>query len=449
MNPSGGRAAFALAATASGILLLAMTFGMTFFADEWAFIGDRSLGGIRTWWPPHNEHWVTLPVLVYRGLVEIVGIGSYVPYSIAVIAVHLVIAGFVYVLLERACGSWPAFAGSLVILLLGSGFENLFWGFQITFLGSVALGLAALSLIDGAASPPRAVAIAVLLLGSFASSGVGAVMAVAIGIEMLLRTRWRHLVGVLVIPFGAYLLWLVAAGRAGLGTFGDPFEPASVASVPATVVRGVANGVGALVGLPGLETLILIPAAGLVAWLVWRSERPPVRFVALLAAVVALYVLTGLTRSGLFEGIVRYTRYTYVAAVLTMIGIGSLFDRVTLPPTRLGRITSYAVVGTWLSFALVTNIGLLVLGRELFLQRADMTRALVTVALAPDRPPGIDSRSLILVPSPADLESLVAAHGDPRSDALVPGSVRQIPPEVMAEARRRLIDGPPVTTIAP
>jgi hypothetical protein len=161
--------------------------------------------------------------------------------------------------------------------------------------------------------------------------------------------------------------------------------------------------------------------------------------------VVALYVLTGLTRSGLFEGIVRYTRYTYVAAVLTMIGIGSLFGRVTLPSTRIGRITSYAVVATWLSFALVTNIGLLVLGRQLFLQRADMTRALVTVALPPDRPPGVvDSRSLVLVPSPADLESIVAEHGDPRADALVPGSVRQIPAEVMAEAMRRLIEGPPV-----
>jgi hypothetical protein len=422
---------------------------MTFFADEWAFIADRSLSDTATWWQPHNEHWVTLPMLLYRGLVETVGIGSYVPYSIAVIGLHLVVAGFVYVLLERECGSWPAFMGSLVILLLGSGFENLFWGFQITFLGSVVLGLAALSLIDGGASVRRAGAIAVLLLASFACSGVGAVMGVAVGGEMLLRPRWRHLIGLLVIPFGGYLLWLVLAGRAGMATFGDPFDAASVSLVPATVVRGLANGVGALVGLPGLETLILIPAGALVAWLIWHSHRPPVRFVALLAAVVALYVLTGLTRSGLFEGIVRYTRYTYVAAVLMMVAIGSLIDRVALPRTRIGRITSFTVVGTWLSFALVTNVGLLVLGRELFLQRADMTRALVTVTLDPDRPRGFDDRSPVLIPSPADVRWIVAKYGDPRSDAVVPGSVREIPPEILLEARRRLVDGPPATTVAP
>ena len=102
-----------------------------------------------------------------------------------------------------------------------------------------------------------------------------------------------------------------------------------------------------------------------------------------------------------------------------------------------------------MSFALVTNVGLLVLGRELFLQRADMTRALVTVTLDPDRPRGFDDRSPVLIPSPADVRWIVAKYGDPRSDALVPASVREIPPEILLEARRRLVDGPPATTVAP
>ncbi len=70
-----------------------------------------------------------------------------------------------------------------------------------------------------------------------------------------------------------------------------------------------------------------------------------------------------------------------------------------------------------------------------------MTRALVTVALEP-LPSTVDpKRSLVLVPSPEALHRIVERYGDPRIDHLVPRSVRPIPPEVLAEARRRLIEG--------
>jgi hypothetical protein len=88
---------------------------------------------------------------------------------------------------------------------------------------------------------------------------------------------------------------------------------------------------------------------------------------------------------------------------------------------------------------------LLVLGRDLFLDRADMTRALETVALAPDRPADIDmDRSLVLVPSPRSLEAIKAAYGDPRTDLLVPWAVRPIPAPILAEAQRRLVEGAPI-----
>ena len=102
-----------------------------------------------------------------------------------------------------------------------------------------------------------------------------------------------------------------------------------------------------------------------------------------------------------------------------------------------------------MAIALTVNIGLLVLGREIFLDRADMTRALVTVAIDPDRPDGVDlDRSLVLVPSPNRLDQIVAAYGDPRSDVLAPWAVRPIPPDILAEARRRLIEGAPIPGIS-
>ena len=124
----------------------------------------------------------------------------------------------------------------------------------------------------------RGLAVALLLLASIASSGIGAVMAVVIGLEWILRPDWRRSAGLLVIPAGSYLAWLLTAGRPGVSTFGDPLDRASITAVPVTVVRGLANGVGAVIGLPGLEVLVLLPAIGLVAWVVWRRRRAPVRW---------------------------------------------------------------------------------------------------------------------------------------------------------------------------
>ena len=146
---------------------------MTFFADEWAFIESRALADPGSWWAPHNEHWTTLAILVYRALVETVGIGSYVPYLVVVALLHVAVSALCYLLLERSSGPLFALAGSAIVLVFGSGFENLYWGFQISFVGSVALGLAAMVVMDAGPSPGRALVVAGLLLASLASSGVG------------------------------------------------------------------------------------------------------------------------------------------------------------------------------------------------------------------------------------------------------------------------------------
>ena len=51
-----------------------------FIADEWAFLADRDGGDLGDLLRPQNEHWSTIPILVYRGLWHVVGLRSYVPY---------------------------------------------------------------------------------------------------------------------------------------------------------------------------------------------------------------------------------------------------------------------------------------------------------------------------------------------------------------------------------
>jgi len=103
---------------------------------------------------------------------------------------------------------------------------------------------------------------------------------------------------------------------------------------------------------------------------------------------------------------------------------------------------------TVLGLSLVWNVALLVEGRELFAKRADMTRALVTAGLRRPLPAETDpARTLVLVPSPKDLEWITAQFGSPVTDSLVPGAVRPIPPDIQTEADRRVRFGAPVPTV--
>jgi hypothetical protein len=441
------RVLFATLSIVAAVTLLWLGRGMTFFADEWAFIESRSLGDIQSWFVPHNEHWSTFPVLLYRGLVETVGIGSYVPYHGALVALHVVVAILVYRLTSRSAGRRFALVAGAIVLFLGGGFENLYWVFQIGFVGSTLLGLLAMEVTDARPSPKRAWIVAGLLLASLATSGIGVVMSFAVGIEWLVDRRWRRFVPYLVVPAAIFLIWYLAFGRYGQDPARDPLSAAALASIPRFVADGVGSVLGVVAGVPyGAGLLVLIAVAIAVGLRHRRRLRSP-RVVGIALAVVSQYALAALIRAHLFEGQAEYTRYLYTPVVLAIVAAAVLVRGIK--HTSPGRKRLFTTIGlaVWATTALVLNGRLLLAGRELFLDRADMTRALVTVALEPDPPPGIDlSRSLVLVPSPESLRRIVDRYGDPRTDSLVPGSVRPIPPKILAEARRRLIEGAPVPT---
>jgi hypothetical protein len=434
------------------LLVVLLGLGMTFFADEWAFLADRSLTDPATWLPPHNEHWVTLPMLAYRLLVETVGIGSYVPFLLAVAIVHVAVAALVYRLLAHSSGPIVAVAGAFIVLLFGSGFENLFWGFQLGFVGALAFGLAALLVIDRGPTLRRGLAVAALLMLALMSTGIGIVVATAVGIEWLIDRRWRRYVPILLVPAVLYLAWLVAFGRAAVTARRDPLSTAALSDVPAFVADGIGNALSAVTGLPQVVAAVAVAAIVGIAVRRRRPERSQLARVAGLAvAIVLMYGLTAVVRAQTLIGAADYPRYTYISGVLTLVLVGTAIGPVTIPaPGRERRLLVAGLAG-WITAATILNVSLLVYGRATFLIRADTTRALVRVALAEDRPNTVDlDRSLVLVPAPAVLERIAADYGDPRTDALVPWAVRPIPTSVQAAAEERLLHGaptpPPVAT---
>ncbi len=219
MTPSVARRVFAVLAVTAFIVIIWLGLGMTFFADEWSWIEGRSLGDPATWWAPHNEHWTTLSILLYRVLVETVGIGSYVPYLALAVGLHVVVCLLVYVLLERSSGPLVALIGGTIVLFFGSGFEDLYWAFQMDYNLGMALGLGALVVTDGPATWRRAGVVAALLMAALMSSGFGIVMSVAVGTEWLMVRSLAEVRPDPGLPAGAFLAWFILVGWAGLRTF--------------------------------------------------------------------------------------------------------------------------------------------------------------------------------------------------------------------------------------
>ena len=98
---------------------------------------------------PFNEHWLAVMIVVYRSMFAIFGMHSYVPYLAVASRTPRYAWRSSYTHSSAAGRFGPSPSGiTVVVLLFGSGFENLFWGMQIGFIGAAALGFGALLVVD-------------------------------------------------------------------------------------------------------------------------------------------------------------------------------------------------------------------------------------------------------------------------------------------------------------
>jgi len=179
-----------------------------FYFDEWDFLATRDLS-VDSLLRPHNEHWSTVPIVLYRALYTAVGLNSYWPYQIFTIVAHLAAGALLRVVMRHAgVGPWAATLGASAFVLFGAGRSDIVWAFQTGFTGAVAMGLAHLVLADhdGPIGRRDAAGVAVGLLGLL-FSGVAVTMTVAVGIAVLVRRGWRAAALHTAPPAAVYLLW--------------------------------------------------------------------------------------------------------------------------------------------------------------------------------------------------------------------------------------------------
>ena len=443
-----GRPDAADAIAAAGALLAAITIvllgrGLTFFADEWAVIGDRPLG-LDTFVRPFNEHWLGVTTFVHRALVETVGLGSYLPYLAPLAALHIFVVAEVYVLSRRS--TWPIVAAGIAVIVafFGSGFENLFWAMQIGFVGAIAMGLGALLLLDGKPSTRRVAVATGLLTVAVATSGFGLFMLALVGLDVLLDPNRRRIALALLIPAGVYGAWYLVLGRSGVATHGDPFSVGSLAAVPVFVFEGSAEAISSAFGIGRpLGRIGVIALIGVLLTHPIRRRPISARALACFGAVIVQYALLGLVRGQMEADATYFSRYSYLSGILVLLGAAALVGRPTLPIAPRSRLLVAGALAAVLTLSLLWNVRLLFAGRDLFAERADLTRAFIELGLSRPLPDGVDpALSLVLVPAPTKLAAIVDRYGSPLDDRLAGTAVPPISDGAREEALRRATEPP-------
>jgi hypothetical protein len=318
---------FGLAVVVAFPLYLWLGRDQWFFLDDWDLLAGRSARSVDDLLRPHNEHWMPLPILVYRGMWHLVGIRSYWPYQAMTITLHLVAASLIWLVMRRAgIRPWIGTAAGLLFLFFGSGRDNILWSFQINFVGSLVAGLLHLLLADhdGPRSRRDALGLAFGLVGLLCSA-LSVTMTVVVAVAVALRRGWRPAAWHSA-PLGVvFIAWWLFYGRAAY------HQPLPGVGEVARFVRDAVGNLFATLGQLPVVGLLLAALAVLGLVVAWSERRADLRgrlapTVALCTGLAVFVASTSLSRWQLLPSLGSQSgRYAHVMAamVLPLVALGA------------------------------------------------------------------------------------------------------------------------------
>ncbi len=424
--------------------------GLTFTADDWIILADRSLT-LDSLLRPHNEHLSAVPIAIFVVLRDAVGLGPHWLYLLVLDLAHVVAAAGVLVLALRRVRPVVALAGVALLLFLGAASDVMTWMIMVSVVVSTAAGVWALVLLDGPRSRP-VLAAALVALG-LASSSFGIAIAGAVGVFALLRRDWRAVLALAPVAAG-YLAWYGAYHMTGPSVC-PPVSAATWAtsSVPLSLTTLV-YAVGAPLGV-GLTTepLVSMAAAAAGLWVVTlayaaRSRAAVELAAAALAGIVVVGVLIAGSRACLGPQVTGASRYVYTTGYLAMVGL--LATPPVGPIGHLVRNRPPLAVGLWSGVALVLSALTLILSFPGLTSTSQISRAVVDVAFSPD---GLSCHTqqaqddpvtfvMEMMPTTARIRDLVEAPGALDPPAWSP--VGPVDPALLAQVRHLMCETPPV-----
>lgn len=385
----------------AGVFLLVEATRQWFFLDEWDFLAYRGVHvrGREGIFAPHNEHWTTIPILIWRGLFNVVGVRDYWLYAIPLIIVHLAVVHLLWrLLLRHGVDPWTATLLVATFAVLAVGSENVTRAFQITFVGSVAFGLLAIDAVerDRFWIPPLWSVCALMC------SNIGVPMVFACVLVALARRRLKAAAWAALPPAAVFVVWYLLIGHIGTYTSTDVAN-LSVGGLVSYVWTGMTTSIGGLFTLsPQLGAVLVVVLAGAA---VVRRNVPAA--LALTALVFYAFVGVGRLQYGSSQAIA--SRYSYVAVALCLPLIGQLVSilvrwRNLRPVITVGLILLIGAnavsleTDATLSAAAANKLGTQIKTAALLIQRGETFPGQLTSSspIGPPNAPGVSALTVLI-----------------------------------------------------
>ncbi|MGI8610106.1 MAG: hypothetical protein ACR2MY_12950 [Candidatus Dormibacteria bacterium] len=307
----------AVAMSAGYVICLSFLGKNLFFLDdEWDFILRGRSFGLVSLLEPHNEHWSTIPIVVYKILLNQFGITSYQPYMVTLAITGAACGLALFELVRIRAGIWAALFSLILFLCLGRGAENSLWAFQIGWVAAMTFGLVGMLLLECETPGAGRLALAsAAFLLSVMSSGVSLLFCWAVLVELTFDRRRRRSLVALVTPLAAYLAWEIAFGSRAIHASTD------IVGTLLYARSGIGSALTGALGLPleaGDECIF-----GLVLLLSTYAllrQAADARVIGAAAAILGEFMLFSLVRAHQF-GAIQATapRYVDTGAIFLML----------------------------------------------------------------------------------------------------------------------------------
>ena len=270
----------------------------------------------------HNEHWSTIPVLIYRAVFSVAGLEHYLVFAMLPILAHAAACLLLFVILRRcAVHPWIAVGVTTVMVFLGTGAENMLWSFQVGMIGSAVLGLAALLVSSGTHGRRSLGLVWLLSVLSLMTASTAIPMLIWLGAFTLLRDGLRRALLLTVPPMMVYAAWfLVWGNEADTG-----ITKAPLGEVIPMAWRGLSATWDNMSGFAGAGPAIVV---ALVAASVVLHPGTDRRTLALSAWAAALttYMIFAYSRGAFGPDAATASRYSYFGGLLTLPSVALVLD---------------------------------------------------------------------------------------------------------------------------
>ncbi|MEX1106739.1 MAG: hypothetical protein WEB78_11110 [Ilumatobacteraceae bacterium] len=344
---------FGLAVVASVVVMAVLGSNQWFIRDDWAFVITRNVihetAGWQVWlFTSQDGHWMTLPILVYRALQLAFGLGSYWPFLIPTMLLHVAIVVMLRALCLRVGVSmWTTTIVCSLLLLFGNGWENVLFGIQITYNLSLAMFLAQLLLVDhDGPADRRDVAGVILGCIGLMSSAFGPFFAAGTFAVLAQRRRWRAAAIAVVPQAVVYTWWLFSWGD-------DPAGEQVQSTVGGALRFARLTFTATLTSMTGQVIFAGAALLGIIAVACWRKpSRWDHAMLSTLAVLpVPVFLAIGWQRSVFGLESAAASRYQYMAVMLLAVPFALAVDQL-----RRYSPTALAIGRGLLVVSILTNI---------------------------------------------------------------------------------------------